>query len=128
MSVLTACDRRSENITQAPERFPQGVASGDPQTNRVALWTRCPPVDVVGDNQAQDVSDLVMQVALDDAFENLVAEEKIAAAVDDDHTVRVIVEGLEPRHTYFTDSSFPAGSPRPPVEPRQRRIPRARCR
>lgn len=101
MSVLTACDRRSENITQAPERFPQGVASGDPQTNRVALWTRCPPVDVVGDNQAQDVSDLVMQVALDDAFENLVAEEKIAAAVDDDHTVRVIVEGLEPRHTYF---------------------------
>jgi len=69
--------------------FPQGVASGDPRTTSVVLWTRAVKVS----DPLANV-DLQVQVATDDAFSNVVVDQTIQATGESDHTVRVVVTGL----------------------------------
>ena len=52
--------------TERADRFPQGVASGDPQPDSVILWTRRPPAD--GKPAA-----LTVEVAEDPMFQRVVA-------------------------------------------------------
>ena len=91
--------------------FPQGLASGDPQTDSVMLWTRVVPVKVDADAAAVPVTeiiDLVVQVAEDEDFSRLVVERDVKAGPASDHTVRVLVDGLHPDRIYFY--RFIAGS------------------
>jgi len=76
--------------------FPQGVASGDPGTGSVILWTRVE----TGDEQRGDDVDVMLEVALDEAFEMVVASDMLTAASAADHTVRVKVTDLEPFTKY----------------------------
>ena len=46
--------------------FPEGVASGDPDSNSVLLWTRRAP-------QSEPAHELTVEVALDQAFHRVVA-------------------------------------------------------
>jgi alkaline phosphatase D len=68
--------------------FPQGVASGDPRATSVVLWTR-----VVRGDDAADVA-VRVQVGSDATFATIVADKKLAATADTDHTVRVLVTDL----------------------------------
>ena len=104
--------------------FPQGLASGDPQPDAVVLWTRVAPLVGGQDGPpppAQDDIDLYVQVAKEEGFESLVAERALRALPRADHTVRVLVDGLEPDTTYYY--RFFAGSDAPPFVGRTRTAP-----
>jgi alkaline phosphatase D len=72
------------------ELFPEGVASGDPDSSSVLLWTRCPLVN------GSTGHELNVEVAEDKAFKRIVAEAKTSATEGADWTCRVLVGGLKP--------------------------------
>lgn len=70
--------------------FPEGVASGDPDSSSVLLWTRRdvgaePPVDK-----------LLVEMAEDLRFERVIAVSQAAISAASDWTCRVLVGGLKP--------------------------------
>jgi alkaline phosphatase D len=74
--------------------FPQGLASGDPTSDSVILWTRVAP------KSPGDVS-VSYAVATDDGFEHVVAEGPVTAKGAADNTVRLKVTKLSPFKTYY---------------------------
>ncbi len=81
--------------------FPEGVASGDPDSNSVLLWTRRAPTgtDVGGE--------LNVEVAEDEKFARVVATAMAPISAASDWTCRVLVGGLKPSRVYwyrFTDA------------------------
>src|SRR5687767_6799300 len=85
---------KARSWTPAPERFAEGVASGDPDAHSVLLWTRV-------SNATDATVPLIVEVAQDSAFEHLVAGADTKALATADHTVRVLVAGLEPNRIYW---------------------------
>jgi alkaline phosphatase D len=86
--------------SEAPERFAEGVASGDPAPDSVLLWTR---VSTATDSA---VVPLTVEVAESPSFDTIVASARTRALAAADHTCRVLVAGLKPARTYwyrFTD-------------------------
>jgi len=86
--------------------FPEGVASGDPDSTSVLLWTRRP---VGPENPAAKIGQLELQVevAEDDAFRRVVATATAPVWAASDWTCRVLVGGLKPSRVYwyrFTDA------------------------
>ena len=73
----------------APASFPHGVASGDAQPGGAVLWTRA-------DREAT----LLLEVATDEAFEEIVLEREVRAEAGADYTVKVEVTRLEPATAY----------------------------
>lgn len=82
--------------------FRHGVASGDPLTDRVMIWTRVTP-DRSG---PLDVSWLV---ASDRSLRTVIARGVARTGAERDFTVKVDVGGLEPGTTYYYQFSVPAG-------------------
>ena len=76
-------------------RFPQGVASGDPQPDAVMLWTRAEP-----ESPADTVS-LSLQVAQDQDFSELVLQAALSTDKTSDYTLRAFVDNLKPPRTYY---------------------------
>ncbi len=77
--------------------YPEGVASADPDSTSVLLWTRHP--------SAAD-HELTVEVAEDDAFQKVVATSTAKVLKESDWTCRVLAGGLKPAHVYwyrFTD-------------------------
>ena len=102
--------------------FAEGVASGDPATESVLLWTR-----YSAGGTAEAVS-LTVEVAEDPAFERVVATARTRALAAADHTCRVLIGGLRPGQIYWyrfatergegsrlgrTRTAYPASDPRP---------------
>ncbi len=98
-------------------RFDHGVASGDPGTDRVIIWTRVTP-------EADGPVTVMWQVATDENFANLVVQGEGAADASRDYTVKVDAQGLTAATTYYyrfmvgetastvgTTKTLPAGSP-----------------
>ena len=80
--------------------FPEGVASGDPDSTSVLLWTRRPPAQ-------RPVQTLTVEVAEDDQFSRVVATAAVPVSTASDWTGRVLVGRLRPSRVYwyrFTDS------------------------
>ena len=79
----------------------EGVASGDPDSNSVILWTRRPPRD-------KSVAEkLQVEVAEDEAFTRVVARADALISAASDWTCRVLAGGLHPARVYwyrFTDA------------------------
>ena len=75
--------------------FYHGVASGDPLTDRVIIWTRVTPQDF---NQILTVN---YKVATDNAFTNIVAQGNAQTDASKDFTVKVDATGLSPNTFYF---------------------------
>jgi alkaline phosphatase D len=69
--------------------FPQGLASADPRETSVVLWTRA----VLASGAADAVS-LHVEVATDAQFATVVISQMIDATAANDHTVRVVIDGL----------------------------------
>jgi alkaline phosphatase D len=85
---------------EAQELFPEGVASGDPDSTSVILWTRRPF------GPGHKTLRLIVEVAEDRAFEHVVAATNANASDESDWTARVLVGGLKPATEYwyrFTD-------------------------
>ena len=84
------------------ELFPEGVASGDPDSNSVLLWTRYPQTDP--NSQAY----LRVEIAEDEAFKRVISTADVPVSAAADWTCRVLVGGLKPAHIYwyrFTDKN-----------------------
>jgi alkaline phosphatase D len=77
------------------DHFPEGVASGDPDSTSVLLWTRCPH----GRNTS--VADLQVEVAEDQRFEHVVAATRTRVSAGSDWTCRVLVGRLRPARVYW---------------------------
>src|SRR5437763_1244180 len=93
---------RASNVswTERRDLFPEGVASGDPHSDSVILWTRRPPV---GNKEARA---LALEVAEDANFTRVVAHANANVSAKTDWTCRVLAAGLKPRTVYwyrFTD-------------------------
>lgn len=95
--LVTACG--SDNDSRAPGNasnnasFPHGVASGDPQADRVMLWTR-----VTGVSRPTRVN---WTIARDPEFSDVVNSGHQRTSVDRDFTVKVDADGLESGTTYY---------------------------
>jgi alkaline phosphatase D len=80
--------------------FPEGVASGDPDSGSVLLWTRCPQ------GAKNSTFEIEVEVAEDQSFRRVVATARTPVSAAADWTSRVLVGGLKPAHVYwyrFTD-------------------------
>ena len=74
--------------------FPEGVASGDPASSSVMLWTRRP--------YAQGVRQLLtVEVAEDEAFRRVVVNAPAPVSAASDWTTRVLIGGLKPARVYW---------------------------
>jgi len=107
--VLSACGGGGDDApppTQAPVRFDFGVASGDPLSDRVILWTHATRGD-------QAPVGLEWEVALDAGFTQPVSSGLAQASPDAGHTVKVDATGLQAGQTYFF--RFRAGEQISPV-------------
>src|SRR5690349_14363511 len=87
---LRGCSDASGSGSSSPEDvergFPQGLASGDPRPDSVILWTRVASAD--------GPTSVSYQVALDDGFQQVVAEGSADTDGERDHTVKIKPLGL----------------------------------
>lgn len=74
--------------------FSHGVASGDPLSKQVILWTRFVP------EQPQSV-EVRWQVAMDAAFSQVVTDGRAIVSAQSDYTLKVDAAGLQPNTRYY---------------------------
>ena len=107
-AVMTAWAGRApalafRDVTGA-DPFTLGVASGDPWSDSVVLWTRLAPqplaLDGLGGMPSRDVT-LKWEVATDDRFARVVRKGQVAARSAHAHAAHVEVGGLAPGREYF---------------------------
>lgn len=99
-------------VTPPAGTFVHGVASGDPTTEDVILWTR-----VTTDASSPATVPVFYEVALDEAFTKRVAAGEVLTDATRDFTVKVDVQGLKWGRDYFyrfhvTGSTSPVGRTR----------------
>ncbi|WP_111765594.1 alkaline phosphatase D family protein [Nakamurella deserti] len=82
--------------------FAFGVASGDPTATSVLLWTRITPTPdaIPGSGRGQAVT-VKWEVATDEGFTVILQRGATRTAADRDHTVKVVVDRLDPYTRYF---------------------------
>ncbi len=80
---------------EAPAHFTHGVASGDPLSDRVILWTRVIP------QEAGNALTVNWRVATDQTFAHVVASGQTSASEASDYTIKVDATGLQPNRRYF---------------------------
>ncbi|MCB0632428.1 MAG: alkaline phosphatase D family protein [Saprospiraceae bacterium] len=76
--------------------FYHGVASGDPLSDRVIIWTRVTPEDL-GPGEVP----VEWRMATDPELSNVIASGNAMATLQQDFTVKVDVSGLDPGTTYY---------------------------
>lgn len=108
-SGLTACfDVLSHNV-----KFLHGVASGDPLSDRVILWTRASPLKEQGSSAIR----IAWEVARDPEFRELVNSGSTETSAARDYTIKIDAAGLAPGSRYFyrfrsADHISPVGTTR----------------
>jgi alkaline phosphatase D len=107
-----------------PTRFAHGVASGDPLTDRVILWTRVTPGQDGGADSGGEIA-VRWQLATDAAMQSVVATGSVATSARQDFTLKVDAAGLLPGHVYYYQ--FEAAAIKSPVG-RTKTLPRADVR
>ena len=81
--------------------FGFGVASGDPTATEVLLWTRVTPEESAVPGSGLGRSTVVhWEVSTDEAFDRVVRRGRVRSSAETDHTVKVVVTGLEPYTRY----------------------------
>ena len=103
-ALVTAARQSSD----PPPVFRHGVASGDPLTDRVMLWTRATP-------RIETTSAVPVRwiVADDERLQRVVASDTVETSSARDFTVKIDAGGLRPGRTYYY--AFEAGGERSPV-------------
>ena len=85
------------------DAYPEGVASGDPDSTSVLLWTRREP----GIESAARA--LTVEVSTDPGFARVVATRTVDISAEEDWTCRVLVGGLQPAREYWYRFTDPHG-------------------
>ena len=85
------------------DKFPQGVASADPQSNSITLWTRVEP------DSTTDAIELQVEVSQSADFSELVVNQTVEVLRNDDYTLRLCVDGLRADTRYFYRFATPQG-------------------
>ncbi len=93
----TVPDSTSTNLPET--EFRHGVASGDPLGDRVILWTRVSPVDVLEQDAGEIPVSLV--IAGDPGLTQVVGRQVVTASLDSDFCVKVDAQGLQPNQWYY---------------------------
>ncbi len=110
-----------------PGPFGHAVASGDPTTDSVIIWTR------VSETPGGEAETIDWAVARDEGFTDLVASGQVTAEPEHDFCVHVDVGGLEPDTHYFygfrtRDTDSPVARTRTlPADPAQIRFAMVSC-
>lgn len=92
--------KSSTSWQERRDLYPQGVASGDPHSDSVILWTRRPPTAESSANK------LNLELAEDPTFYRVVAKAQANISEENDWTCRVLAADLKPGRVYwyrFTD-------------------------
>ncbi|MET1115489.1 MAG: alkaline phosphatase D family protein [Comamonas sp.] len=120
---LTACANGEDGDAASGTgwKFPQSIASGDPQPDAIMLWTRVVPAST-GDVASCDAGDFWIRLRITDANHDaslggnaalsgrMVLDTAVSVRAGFDHTVRHRVSGLTPATTYHYQ--FSAGDVR----------------
>lgn len=103
---LTACGGSNSKpvVTPPPAqpmnsfnvRFDHGVASGDPLTDSVIIWTRATPSD-----ETATAINVRFQVASDEGFSTLVHDDVTTTSVERDFTIKIDAKALSANTTYY---------------------------
>jgi len=103
--ALTQSVTGLEVINAAPKfndyPFSLGVASGDPLSDSVVLWTRLAPDPLNGGGMPNEPVKVKWEVAKDENFRKMVQKGKVAAVPELGHSVHVEVDGLKPNQVYY---------------------------
>ncbi len=91
--VTAAVAGPAPSLTADP--YPLGVASGDPDSTSVVLWTKAGAADPTVDVP------MAWDVATDPGFTSLAASGRAVGRAVDGQTVRVIVDGLDPGRRFW---------------------------
>ncbi|MBV9342524.1 MAG: alkaline phosphatase D family protein [Acidobacteria bacterium] len=83
--------------------YPEGVASGDPESDSVLLWTRRPPAD------GKSAQKLIVEVSEDDKFRRVLAAREAPISEESDWTCRVLAGQLKPARVYWYRFTDPSG-------------------
>lgn len=83
-------------ILRANTLFRHGVASGDPLSDRVILWTRVSGI-------ASGMIEVNWRIASDPDFNIIINQGNAITDTTRDFTVKIDADGLEPGNTYFYD-------------------------
>ncbi|RFU60430.1 alkaline phosphatase D family protein [Peribacillus glennii] len=81
--------------------FTLGVASGDPFSDSVVLWTRLAPDPLNGGGMPAEAVPVRWEIAKDENFRKIVQRGKELARPELGHSVHVEVTGLKPSRVYF---------------------------
>src|SRR5262249_43043578 len=73
--------------------FSLGVASGDPHTHSVVLWTRLAPDPLNGGGMGSQNISVQWEVSTDPGMASVIASGNVMARAADGHTVHVSVNG-----------------------------------
>lgn len=98
-TVAAGAPMLGAQTTQAADRaqcFMHGVASGDPLSDRVIIWTRVSVDVAAGTKVAVDY-----QLARDPGLQDLVRSGTVMTGSGRDYTVKIDVKGLQPGTTYY---------------------------
>src|SRR6185503_1037821 len=97
-ALIPLAARAEQSATDPAIRlFRHGVASGDPLTDRVMLWTRVTPPAT---GSAIGPLDVQWMIASDEGLQQVVARGTAQAAMERDFTVKIDAGGLGPGRTY----------------------------
>jgi alkaline phosphatase D len=135
LALRTPAASRAPKFTADP--FSLGVASGDPDSTSVVLWTKLAPQPLEGDGGMKPEPVAVgWEIAEDEGLKKVVASGTATATPQLGHTVHVEAAGLKPDRWYwyrFTcgDASSPVGRtrtlPLPDAAPAQLKFAFASC-
>lgn len=95
LTVTFSSIGQSVTFDPALAPFYHGVASGDPLSDRVIIWTRITP-----ENVTENIT-VEYFVSEDTLFENIVSSGSVSTDNSKDFTVKVDVDGLDPATTYY---------------------------
>lgn len=93
--------------------FACGVASGDPSSSGVVLWTRLAPKPLAGGGMPDEDVEVSWKIANDERMTKVVRKGTAVASPNLAHTVHIEAEGLEPNRGYFYQ--FKSGNETSPV-------------
>jgi alkaline phosphatase D len=94
--LTRSCDDPLDDYRNQSNPFQHGVASGDPLSDAVVLWTR-----VSKDARAPEAFAVGWAVAKDPEFRQVVARGLVSTDASVDFTAKVDADGLEPGRTYY---------------------------
>jgi alkaline phosphatase D len=102
--ATTSFSRSTVAARERRDLYPEGVASGDPDSHSVILWTRYASSD--SSEQGGGEARLLVEVSEDQVFTRVVAHPHVRVLAAADWTCRVLVGNLRASHVYwyrFTD-------------------------